>query len=634
MSVTRNRLLLVLGGIIALLIAIYVIALMAAGSDVRRGTTVSGVEIGGMSTQEAIDELNATVGVQATKPLKVKSAEKSIQVLPAYAGLTFDAAATVASATGRTINPLALITGLFGHHSVAPVTSVDQDKLDAQVTAIAAEFDHPPVEPSITVTKTKVRTKPGKPGAVLDQGALADALQSEFMNARTPIRANLAPAAPEISDATLNQAQALARTAISAPVPVTVQSTPPTDATIPATAIGQALSFVSEGDQLNPVLDGAILHDSIAKQLKGTETKGRDATFRIVAGKPQVVPSVVGNGVSDEELSSQVLTVIGNNPPNRAVTVTMGVREPALTTEEAQQLGVTERISTFTQHFPYAAYRVQNVGRAAKYINGTLLLPGQTFSMNDTIKERTEKNGYTKGFVVGPGGVFAEELGGGVSTATTTTWVGAFYAGMERVHTQAHSIYISRYQAGLEATVGWGLFDMKFRNDTPYGVFITTKMTNTSMQVNYWSTRIWSDIKAEFGPRQNIRPYATIYDKSPECLGQAGVDGFTIDVARVFYKDGVEAKREVISTSYRPAPEVICGKKPKPCTLDQIKANGEPKKAANCFIEPVPSPSGSAKPSGKPSASASAGSDPAPTMSESPTSKPRKPKPTASSTSG
>ena len=60
----------------------------------------------------------------------------------------------------------------------------------------------------------------------------------------------------------------------------------------------------------------------------------------------------------------------------------------------------------------YAAYRVQNIGEAARRMNGTLLMPGDTFSLNDTIKERTEKNGYTVGFVVGAGGVFAEDLGG------------------------------------------------------------------------------------------------------------------------------------------------------------------------------------------------------------------------------
>lgn len=92
---------------------------------------------------------------------------------------------------------------------------------------------------------------------------------------------------------------------------------------------------------------------------------------------------------------------------------------------------------------------------------------GQTFSLNGTIKERTPEHGYTEGIVIGPGGVFREDFGGGVSTAATTTWTAAFFAGMERIEIRAHSIYISRYQPGLEATVAWGVSDMRFRNDSP-----------------------------------------------------------------------------------------------------------------------------------------------------------------------
>jgi vancomycin resistance protein YoaR len=457
---------------------------------------------------------------------------------------------------------------------------------------------------------------------------MAAELTNAFMLARKPIAAPIVTAEPVISKAAVDEATALARTAVSAPVRVDAAGTV---ATIPPAAIAHALNFVPEGDHFTPTLDGAVLHEAIAKQLKGVETKGSNATFTIVKGKPVVVPSVVGNGVSDDELSSKVLTVMGNSEPNRAVAVTMGVREPELTTEQAQALGVTERISTFTQKFPYAAYRVQNIGQAAKYINGTLLLPGETFSLNDTIKERTEKNGYTVGFLIGPGGVFAEDLGGGVSASATTTWTGAFYAGMEPKHVQAHSIYISRYQAGLEATVGWGLFDMSFTNTSPYGVFITTKMTNTSMTVNFWSTKVYDEIKAEFGPRTNIKPFTTIYDKSEKCLGQEGSEGFDIDVDRVFYKDGAEVKRETISTAYRPAPKVVCGKKPKPlpeCLEGELpKPSGKPNAKATCAPAGSASgkqgskQSGSASAKASPKASESTGGDGAPTQESSPSAK-------------
>ena len=125
-------------------------------------------------------------------------------------------------------------------------------------------------------------------------------------------------------------------------------------------------------------------------------------------------------------------------------------------------------------------------------------MPGQTFSMNDTVKERTVENGYTVGTVIS-GGRFAEELGGGVSTITTTMWHTAFYAGLERVEQRGHSFYISRYLPGLEATVAWGSLDLRFKNDSPYGVLIKASITNSSVTVTMYSTKRYR-ITAEFGP--------------------------------------------------------------------------------------------------------------------------------------
>jgi vancomycin resistance protein YoaR len=412
----------------------------------------------------------------------------------------------------------------------------------------------------------------------------------------------------------VQQAVDLSRAAVAAPVSVQAESIA---ATIPGAAIGRALSFTIEDGSLVPVLDGEVLHRAIHKELKPIEIKGRDATFKIRKGKPKVVPSKIGHGVSDEELASAVGAVLTKTPAERKVTVSVGVREPKITTEQASALGIRERLSTFTQGYPYAAYRSQNIGQASERINGTLLLPGEVFSLNDTIKERTEKNGYTEGFVIGEGGVFAEALGGGVSTSATTTWTAAFYAGLERVQNVAHSIYISRYKAGLEATVAWGIFDLKFRNDSPNGVFITSSTTPTSITVSMWGTKQYDDVKAEFGERTNIVPFTKIYDKSEDCLGQNGVDGFTITVDRVFYVAGKEVRREPITTRYKPAPDVTCGKKPHKKPAKNPADTAVPDAGAPT-APPSATPSGPA-----PSDTPSAFSNDVPSPSPSPTKKPK-----------
>lgn len=583
MSAERRRRLLITAGIGLGIVVLVVVAMAAIGSGVPRGTTVMGVDIGGMSEADAVQTLEASIGTQAAEPIRLRAGDEVFMIDTGQAGMSFDAAATVAQADQQTFNPLRVLTQLFTSKELAPVVSIDDAALRARLADVALAVDIPASEPTLTMDGKRPVLVAGVDGRGLDVDATAALLEESFLQPRRALAGIVEPVSPSVSSDAAQSAVAFAEAAVAAPV---VVSTGESEAKIRPRAIARALSFSAEDGQLQPSLNGATLYDAVGKRLAIVENPGRDATFKIVDGAPVVVPSKVGRGVSNDELAAQVLSVLGNRPGDRQVTVSIGVREPKLTTEQAKALGVTDRLSTFTQNFPYAAYRVQNIGQAAKNVNGTLLMPGETFSMNDTIKERTEANGYTVGFVVGPGGVFAEELGGGVSTATTATWTAAFYAGMERVFTQAHSIYISRYQPGLEATVAWGIFDMKFRNDTPNAVFITATTTNTSITVSFWGTKQYDDVKAEFGPKRNVVPFTTVYDKSKKCLGQSGVDGFTIDVDRVFIKDGSEAKRERITTLYRPAPEVICGKKQQ--TETEFGKNPKPGKTPSPSATPAP----------------------------------------------
>lgn len=559
MSTAAKRALVGGGVVAALLLLAYVALVLISGGSARPGTYVQGVDISGMDPTSAAVAVESELGPLAEKRIKVRALDASVTLQPEEAGLALDPVAAVAPAFGRIWNPFTLVGALFGSTDLPAVVTVDEAALATQVDLLADTVDEPPVEPVVDVKRGAAVVTPGEPGRAVDREATAQAVADALLRPRAPVEAVVVTVEPTITPAAVEAAVALAEEATASPVTVTAGTV---TATIPGRAVGRALSFSNDGGTLTPQLDGAALHAAIAEELAPIEVEGRDATFRIKNGKPKVVKSKVGSGVSDDELAAAVGAVLQKPAAQRAVSVSVGTREPALTTEEAKQLGVKERLSTFTQNFPYAAYRVQNIGQAAERINGTLLMPGETFSLNDTIKERTEENGYTEGFVVGEGGVFAEALGGGVSASATTTWTGAFFAGLERVETVAHSIYISRYQPGLEATVAWGIFDMKFRNDTPNAVFITSSITNGSMTVSFWGTKEYDDITAEFGKRTNVVPFATVYDDSKDCLGQSGVDGFTITVDRVFYKDGAEVRREPITTRYKPAPEVICDKEP------------------------------------------------------------------------
>ena len=573
MPAISKRNLLWIGAGIGALLAFFLGIYAATNDGVRPRTTVSGVAIGGMSTGQAVGVLEESLGTALNRRIKISAGDQVFQVRPRSAGITLDAAATVEQATMRGFNPFSVFSDLTGSLEIEPVILVDQDLLSQSVVSIADAVSLKPIEPKLSVTQEKISLTQGSDGLEVDRVELGTQIIAAVPKPRSMIEAPLKVMPPRVSAANAINAETLAKQAVANPVNILVKDV---KAVIDPTTIAQALSFTVQGNQLSPELNGALLHESIANELKRAETPGRNARFKIENGSPVVVPSVVGEGVSDTELATSVLGVLSAPGSDRSVSVVLGTRDPEMTTLKAQQLGINEKLSSFTQDFVYARYRVTNIGQSAKYVNNTILMPGETFSMNDTISERTVENGYTVGTIIGPGGVFEEALGGGVSAATTAVWTAAFFAGMERTDTRAHSLYISRYQPGLEATVAWGVFDMKFTNNLSRAVLIKTKMTNSSMKVTFWGTKEYDSIEAEFGERVNVNKPKKIVKRNKKCVAQSGIEGFTITVNRVFIKDGQEVEREPMTTIYRAGPEIVCKKKkkePKPEVFDPPGVN-------------------------------------------------------------
>jgi vancomycin resistance protein YoaR len=333
--------------------------------------------------------------------------------------------------------------------------------------------------------------------------------------------------------------------------------------------LSEALTMTpDEGGTLQPALDGAALAEAAEDELAEIGQEGQDASVRIENGGPVVVPAKTGKGVSPEALSAAVLPALTQTGDAREAVVELAEIEPELTTEAAEKLGVTEVVGEFTTQFPHADYRNVNIGTAAERIDDTLLLPGEEFSLNGIVGERTEANGFTAGTIIN-GGRLKEEMGGGVSQVATTTFHAAFKAGLEDVEHWPHSIYFDRYPIGQEATVVWGAKDMRFANDTPYGVVVDTSFTaSTGSSPGTLTVRIWSTpyYKSELSvsERYDFTDPQTVYDSSENCQAQTGSKGFSITSYRkVWTLDGTLVKDETDPWTYNPNHTVICGEEPK-----------------------------------------------------------------------
>ncbi len=542
---------LLLAGFAILLLA-YIIAAIAAGSGVPRGTTVLGVDIGGMSRTEAEQTLRTELPARLPARIQVTAADKRMAVTTADAGLSVDYAATVSAAGTSSLNPISIIKSLTTDKSVDPVVTTTGDGMQKTVARIAKRVHQKPSEGAIDFSDGTARPVEPKPGRELDAAGTRTALEAAYGDGASRVEVPVKVASPTVDAAEVQRAmEQLGRPAVASSVTLQVAGHP---VDVPVRIFTPYLSTRPVKGKLTLVIDGPGLGDALASRLAPYEEKARDASFRIVGGKPKVVPAVAGKEVAPDELASAMVAALPKST-DRVASVTLTRADPDIATEEARQLGVTEKISSWTTNFPYAAYRAHNISRASRYLNGALVPPNQEFSFNQRVGERTEARGFVAGIIIGGGGSFDKDLGGGVSAVATTTFNAIFYAGLRDVEHHPHSFWIPRYPKGTEATVFWGSKDLRFLNDSGHGVFVTASSTNTSVTVTFWGTKKYSISRIE-GPERNVKPYDKV--KRDRCVPQEGMRGFDITTWRVFSQNGREVRREQFNTHYLPADEITC----------------------------------------------------------------------------
>lgn len=570
-----RRVAIVAGSLLGVLVIAYGVAFFLSGDQLARGATVAGIEVGGMTPAEAEDALEAELPALADVPIEVIAGEggSPFEIVPSQAGLTIDIPATVDSIPGGSANPVSLVRALLGAGDIEPVAAVDTAALTAAVEAIAAEADTPPVNGSVAFDAGTVVTSEPAVGRSIDLTAAQDGITAAFFGAEgvqtLPISSITVPM-EEVQPAVGAEEVArvvsdFAEPAMSGPVTIVAGEE---SAEIGPELIGQALTLApDDSGTLQPALDGATLTEVARDALEDIGQEGQDATIRIENGQPVVVPSETGQGVTPEVLSAAVLPALTLAGEERQAAVELAQVDPELNTEAAEQLGVKEILAEKTTQFPHADYRNTNIGLAAERIDNTLLLPGDTFSLNGLVGERTEANGFAVGWTIN-GGRLVEDYGGGVSQVATTTYHAAFLAGLEDVEHRPHTIYFDRYPVGQEATVSWGSFDMAFKNDTPYGVLVDTSFSPSSggssgsLTVRIWSTKHF-DVETSVSERSNFTSPSTVHDDGPNCTAQSGWQGFDITSYRVVRDPtGTVVKDESFPWTYRPNPNVVCGQKP------------------------------------------------------------------------
>jgi vancomycin resistance protein YoaR len=486
--------------VIVLIIAgMYVYDEVMHPDRVGRNVSAAGVDVSGLSTEDAVAAIAAYEQLLVETPATFVVDEVSVVLDPADAGLEIDEQAIVDEALERRRDGgfFSDFLGWAGARWDPVVVDIPTTVDNEMIEVVLHEWDrtvvdHPAYEGAVLVENNVAVPEYPRPGALIDRPPTFAAIASSLHTLeRLPVVLPLTDLEPTVTNRQVDDAVARANELIGEPVMLWREGF---GGRLMFTSTGLATALRTEVIVNSPAtivveLDESALRDLAVDDVERFATPPVDASFLFDkdTGAITIVPSEPGTVVDLDALPQVVVDAALRTRFARVPTM---IGDPAaVTTEMAEAMGPFGEVSTFTTYHPCCASRVTNIQKLADEIDGSIVMPGETFSVNDTAGKRTTAEGYVRAGAIISGEVYCcdnpANVGGGTSQFATTFYNAVFFGCYEDVEHQPHSLYFSRYPYVREATLGFPAPDVKFRNDSDAPVFIDTSHTGGSITVTF-----------------------------------------------------------------------------------------------------------------------------------------------------
>ncbi|HEY3189186.1 MAG TPA: peptidoglycan binding domain-containing protein, partial [Solirubrobacteraceae bacterium] len=382
-------------GAIALIV---VVGLVFAGSPARiaEGVTIAGVDVGGLTPSAAVRTLERRAAAASRVPVVFTAAGKQFRASPRQLGVEADWAGAVAlsrrenNGFGPVRGFRRLHTRIFGEE-IAPRMSVYNGALEYFVRQIASDVDRPHVDASLRRRGLHIEVVPAQSGRRLRRDVAEDTIARALGSLERGRRVRLAVAVerPSVTAASLAPAARKARLAVSAPVRLTYG---PTAWRLPRWRIATLLSLPTAGAR-NVAVAGPAADRWFAALAKRVDRAPVDATFAVSGASVRVVPSKPGLAL-DVPATARALAAAAFSSTGRTAPLAVATAKPERTTAEANRMGITGIVGSYTTSYGGTPGRLHNVQLVAQLIDGALIAPGKVFSFNATTGERTPEKGF------------------------------------------------------------------------------------------------------------------------------------------------------------------------------------------------------------------------------------------------
>ena len=541
-------------------------------NKVHAGISVAGVDLGGKTKAEAISLLDQAVKATQDKPITLTAGDKTWTVLPADVGATMDVEAVVKTAMGVTrqsnvFGDIGARWKLYFSGKEVPLTgTVDSARLAAFIAGIASTVDVPAVDAGLAIENGTIRVISSSDGKVVDQAQLAKDLTGSLLALRSAsLTVPVVDKAPAVTADDNAAAQQQAETMISGNVTVLSGDD---EWTMTPEQIASSMGFKAETTDgrstLVPFMDATKLQsllDTIAPLVLQTPT---DAHLEHNDTKVWVAVGKTGREL-DPEATAEAITKATLKKSGRTAKVVLKSKDPTVTAAKLKEMGVKTLLASYKTRYYDSGDRQTNVKMATKYATNVLLAPGEEYDFDQRVGPRTPARGFklAKG-ITGPG-VLEDVLGGGICQVSTTMFnaVAGGKAGLKINERWNHSIYISHYPKGRDATVTAGGKNLRFTNDTEHYIWIAGDSDGITTTISVWGTDQGRTTEWQIGEYYSVVPKTSTSSVDPSLkpgrtsLVQGGQNGKSLKSTRIVKENGKVIHKDVWTNVWPMFPDKI-----------------------------------------------------------------------------
>ncbi|WP_306592817.1 VanW family protein [Corynebacterium striatum] len=545
-----------LGVIVGLLLIAgiaYTWDVIANQGKVPRATSVGGVDISSMERTAAVEKLERELGDVETKPVNVTSGEKSSQLVPAESGLTLNYQKAVDGIPDASYNPVTRLFSFVKATKEIPVAvDIDDTALDGALERVKNELSFAPKDGMLELNNGQLKVTKPVLGQTVEPDDLKNGITENWLD---PAGVEVEPVEvePAINDDAI-EAMRTGDVAKALDNPLTINGENNVAGTLRKDEIAQFVSIEAKDGKLELKVDTPKAQQLFEERMDGAQVPGQNAKISFSGDKMNVTPSVDGSIIDwektlkdfDKRVKGDERTWDADYKPDPA----------EYTTEMAEKATFNDTVSEFSTG-GFSGASGENIRRVAAQVDGAVVNPGETFSLNGYTGPRGTAQGYVESGII-INGHSGTAVGGGISQFATTLYNAAYFAGFEDVAHTPHSYYISRYPAGREATVYEGSIDLQFKNTTNTPVRIETDFGGGKITVRFKGVKTYNVESVNNGRWATTQP--TRMSVGENCSPSSGAPGFTTSDTRII-KDlsGREVSRETTTTVYDPQPIVSCG---------------------------------------------------------------------------